>query len=277
MTDPAQAARQALGGQLREIRKDAGLTARALADLHGWPRSKMSKIELGQQTPADSDIIAWCESCGAADQVPDLIASLRNIEAAYLEIKRMRLPVRQRRSIAWEAETKLMRWYEPWVVPGLLQTPDYVQALIGRVLDFYHGTRGDLDAMVAARLERQRVLYRGDHRFHFLIAEQVLRTTVGDNDVMIGQLDRLLMAMQLPRVVLGIIPADTEYVVPQSNFCMFDRRKVLVETITAELTITQPREMELYEKTFRTLTEQAAIGAAARELIVTELERRRKL
>ncbi|MRH90645.1 helix-turn-helix domain-containing protein [Nocardia sp. SYP-A9097] len=275
MTGPAQQARQALGGRLREIRKDAALTARALAAMHGWPRSKMSKIELGHQTPTESDIIAWCRSCRADNQIPDLIASLRNVEAVYLEIKRMRLPVRQRQSIKWEAETKLMRWYEPWVVPGLLQTPAYIEALIGRVLDFYHGTRADLEAMVAARLEQQHVLYRGDHRFHFVIAEQALHTTVGDNDIMIGQLDRLLVAMSLPRVVLGVIPADTEYLVPQSNFCMFDRRKVLVETITAELTITQPREIALYEKTFRTLTEQAVIGTAARTLIMSELDKRR--
>lgn len=62
-----------------------------------------------------------------------------------------------------------------------------------------------------------------------MIAEQALRTTVGDNDIMIGQLDRLLIAMSLPSVVLGIVPADIEYLVPQSNFCMFDRRKVPLE------------------------------------------------
>jgi hypothetical protein len=234
----------------------------------------MSKIELGQQTPSESDVHAWCRTCRAEDQIPDLIASLRNVQAAYLEIKRMRLPVRQRQSINWEAETRLMRWYEPWVVPGLLQTPSYAEAVLVRVLDFYHGSRDDLDTMLAARLERQQVLYRGDHRFHFVIAEQVLRTTIGDNDTMIGQLDRLLVAMSLPRVVLGVIPAETEYIVPQSNFCMFDRRRVLVETITAELTITQPREIALYDKTFQTLANQAAIGNKARELIRRALESR---
>ncbi|MFI5776821.1 helix-turn-helix domain-containing protein [Nocardia sp. NPDC051570] len=274
MTHPDRQAREALGARLREIRKNAGFTARALAVIHGWPRSKMSKIELGRQTPSETDVNAWCRSCDAVDQIPDLIATLRNIETAYLETRRMRLPVRQRQSINWEAETKLMRWYEPWVVPGLLQTPAYAEALLGKVLDFYHGSRSDLEAMLAARMERQQVLYRGDHRFHFVIAEQVLHTTIGDNDAMVGQLDRLLIAMTLPRVVLGVVPLETEYVVPQSNFCMFDRRRVLVETITAELTITQPRELVLYEKTFQTLAEQAVVGNGARELIRKALESR---
>ncbi|MFI9508887.1 DUF5753 domain-containing protein [Nocardia sp. NPDC052566] len=208
--------------------------------------------------------------------MPDLIAALRNLQAAYVEIKRMRLPHRQRQSITWEADTKLMRWYEPFLVPGLLQTPAYAQAILGRVLDFFHGTRDDLEPLLAARLERQQVLYLGDHRFNFVIAEQVLHTTVGDNGTMIGQLDRLLIAMALPRVVLGIIPRDTEFVVPLSNFCMFDRKRVLVETITAELTITRPREIVLYEKNFKALADRAVRGDAARDLIKAALDQRQQ-
>lgn len=275
MTYAVQQAREALGGRLRDIRKDAGLTARAVSRSVGWVPSKVSKLERGQQTPTDSDIRTWCRACGAEDQIADLIASLRNVEAAYLEWRQMRLPHRQRQSIAWESETKLMRWYEPFVVPGLLQTPQYAEAVLGRMQDFYRGSRDELAAGLAARMERQQVLYRGDHRFHFILAEQVLRTTVGDDDIMIGQLDRLLIAMALPRVVIGIIPTHTEYVVPLSNFCMFDASRVLVETITAELTITQPRELVLYEKTFQTLAKQAVVGRAARHLITTALDDRR--
>ncbi|MFE3988953.1 Scr1 family TA system antitoxin-like transcriptional regulator [Nocardia tengchongensis] len=111
-------------------------------------------------------------------------------------------------------------------------------------------------------------------RFNFVIAEQVLHTTVGNDDIMIGQLDRLLIAMALPRVVLGIVPSEAEFVVPISNFCMFDRRRVLVETISAELTVTQPRERMLYEKNFKALAEQALRGDAARALIRAAVGRR---
>ncbi|MEV6334112.1 Scr1 family TA system antitoxin-like transcriptional regulator [Nocardia vinacea] len=80
--------------------------------------------------------------------------------------------------------------------------------------------RGDF-----ARLERQTVLYRGRHRFHFLIGEQALRTVDGGPDVMIEQLDRLLVAMPLPRVVLGVIPLDAAYRIPLMNFTIFDRKR----------------------------------------------------
>ncbi|MGH3873974.1 MAG: Scr1 family TA system antitoxin-like transcriptional regulator [Pseudonocardiaceae bacterium] len=82
-------------------------------------------------------------------------------------------------------------------------------------------------------MERQQILYRGNRRFHFLVAQQALLTTVGDNNVMIGQLDRLLAVMSLPRVTLGIIPAFAEYRVPTNQFIMFDNRLVHVETISA--------------------------------------------
>ncbi|MFF2549867.1 helix-turn-helix domain-containing protein [Nocardia sp. NPDC058058] len=274
MTDTSQQSRQALGGQLRDIRKDAGLTARALSHAHGWPPSKVSKLEHGNQTPSEADIRAWCTSCGADEQVPDLVAALRNLQAAYVETRRMRLPHRQRQSITWESETTLMRWYEPFLVPGLLQTPAYAEAVLGRALDFFHNSRRDLEAVLAARMERQQVLYRGAHRFNFVIAEQVLHTTVGNDDIMIGQLDRLLIAMSLPRVALGVIPSEAEFIVPISNFCMFDRTRVLVETVSAELTITQPRELVLYEKNFKALAEQAVRGDAARCLIRTALDSR---
>lgn len=269
-------AREALGQRLREIRKDAGLTGRALARLAGWHESKVSKIEYGKQAPSETDIRVWCQHCRANKQVADLIATLRNVEAAYLEYKRinangLRHPQQMRSKL--EAQTRLTRWYEPCLVPGPLQIPEYVGAILRKVTDFYEIPADDFDAALTKRLERQRILYKGNHRFYFILAEQVLHTTVGDNDVMTAQLDRLLVAMSLPRVVIGVIPADAAYEVPTTNFVMYDMRQVQVETIAAELTITQPRELELYERTFQALAKQAVYGVQARAVIQSRLER----
>ncbi|WP_040784368.1 helix-turn-helix domain-containing protein [Nocardia pneumoniae] len=273
MTTTAKEAREAFGERLRNLRKDAGLTGRQLAELAGWHSSKVSKIEYGKQTPTDEDLRTWCLHTRSADQIPDLIANLRNVETAYLEQKRMRLPHRQKQSIATEAKTNLMRWYEPVVVPGLLQTPPYAEAILRMVLDFYEDPPGDLEPGLAARLERQQVLYRGNHRFYFIIAEQVLRTPVGTVDVMLEQLDRLLTAMSLPRVVLGILPTKADYQTPvMNNFVMFDSRMVQVETISAELTITQPSEIAVYEKAFHRLKDQAIHGQDARAMIAAAMD-----
>ncbi|MEV0355038.1 helix-turn-helix transcriptional regulator [Nocardia sp. NPDC050697] len=273
MTTTAKQAREAFGDRLRNLRKDAGLTGRQLAELAGWPGSKVSKIEYGRQAPTDDDLRVWCIHTRSADQVPDLIATLRNVEAAYLEWRRMRLPHRQKQSVAVAERTNLIRSFELLLVPGLLQTPPYAEAILRRVLSFYDGPNDDIGASLAARLERQQVLYRGNHRFYFILSEQVLHTRVGTADLMVEQMDRLLTAMSLPRVALGIIPADHEYLAPTNNFVMYDDREVRVETVSAELTITQPAEIALYDKSFQTLRAQAVHGADARAMIAAAMSR----
>lgn len=269
MSATVHQAREALGHRLRDLRRDAGLTGRQLALLAGWPNSKVSKIEYGKQTPTEADIRVWCQHCVAADQTADLIATVRHIEAMYVEWRRMLGTGTKRRQIAsknLEAQTRLFRWYEPLLVPGILHTAEYAAWVMGRVIAFYD-VPDDLEAGVATRMERQQILYRGDHRFHLILAEQALLTTVGSAEVMIGQLDRLLTVLSLPRVRLGVIPARTAYRVPTNQFIMFDDRMVHVETVSAELAISQPREIALYAKAFQELAQVAVYGQAAKELI----------
>ncbi|RZS38793.1 helix-turn-helix protein [Herbihabitans rhizosphaerae] len=274
MTNSVHQAREALGHRLRDLRKDAGLSGRQLAMLAGWHSSKISKIEYGKQSPSENDIATWCQHTQADDHLADLIATARHIEAMYVEWRRtLRAGTkrRQRASVELEARTRLMRWYEPQLVPGLLHTAEYATAVMARVIDFYE-IPDDLDAGVATRMERQQILYHGDHRFHFVLAHQALHTMVGDAAVMIGQLDRLLAVMSLPRVTLGVIPPGTHYRVPSNQFIMFDSHVVQVESISAELTIRQPREIALYHKAFDELAYQAVYGQQARTLISAALD-----
>ncbi len=82
-----------------------------------------------------------------------------------------------------------------------------------------------------------------------LLAEQALYTNFGGPEVMKGQLDRLMTAMRLPRLSLGLIPRSARLAIwPGNSFSMFDDKLVLVETYSAEFSVTQPREIELYTK-----------------------------
>jgi hypothetical protein len=117
-------------------------------------------------------------------------------------------------------------------------------------------------------MERQKVLYSGDRRFVFVLEEQTLRTRVGDTDLMLGQLDRVLAVMSLPRVSLGIIPARGErHSLAQGSFWLFDDTCVQLETVAAGLEITQPREIAVYVRAFGLLQRSALYGKPARELI----------
>lgn len=208
MTTPVRQAREALGARLREIRKDANLTARALAEATGWHFTKVSKLENGARSPSEEDIRAWCNVCYAADQIPDLIATVRNIESMYLEYRRQMqagLKHLQESSIPLYERTTLFRIYETTVIPGLFTTAEYAAAIFRFWAEFMD-IPDDVDRAVAARMERQRVLYAGERRFLIVIEEQVLRTRVGDSNTMVGQLDRLLAVMSLPRVTFAIIP-----------------------------------------------------------------------
>ena len=76
-----QRARQQVAERLREIRLDAGLTARALSLAAGWHEAKTSRIESAKQALTDADIQTWCRICGAEREVPDLIAASRTADS----------------------------------------------------------------------------------------------------------------------------------------------------------------------------------------------------
>jgi transcriptional regulator with XRE-family HTH domain len=269
VTNSVRQQREALGARLRELRLSAGLSGSELARRAGWHQTRVPKIEYGKTKPSEADIRLWCKLADAVDQVPDLIATARNIESAYLEWRRILNAGTKRRqhiSLKLAEQTKIMRVFQPSIVPGILQTAEYAAAILRRSIDF-HQIPDDLDAGVAKRLERQQLLYSGNRSFRILIGEQALYTTVGNNGVMLGQLDRLLAAIGLPRVTFGIIPAVAELPMQTTNFVIFDDRTVMVEGIAAELTITQPREVSIYARTFDILASQSRTGDAARGLI----------
>ncbi|MGH3778720.1 MAG: helix-turn-helix domain-containing protein [Pseudonocardiaceae bacterium] len=277
-TSPSSSAKQAqeaLGVRLRELRKDAGLTARALAMATGQHYTRVSKIEHGVQAPSENDIRAWSRACGAEGHVPDLIATLRAVESAYLEFRRQSRVGMKRvlgaHTLALYERTKLFRIYEHNVIPGLFQTAEYCAAMLSFWARFL-GAPNDIEDAVAARMERQRVIYRGGRRFVCVLEEQALRTWFGTAETQAGQLDRLLALMSLPNVSLGIVPLMTERVaVGSTGFWIFDDTLVALETPTASIQVNRPQELELYARMFEALKTPAVYGRTARELITNAL------
>ncbi len=148
--------------------------------------------------------------------------------------------------------------------------PADAAAVIGSFMAF-SGIAADLDEAVAARMEWQKIIY-GDREFQVVLEEQALRTRAGGAEVMAGQLDRLLAVMSLPKVDLGIIPSLAERtVMPSAGFLIFDEAMVQAETVSAELTVTQPHEIALYARRFELLRRSAARGRDARALIYRAL------
>jgi transcriptional regulator with XRE-family HTH domain len=272
----ARQAQEALGARLRELRKDAGLSGRALAAATGQHFTRVSKIEHGVQSPSDADIREWCHACGADDQIPDMIATVRAVESAYLEFRRQARTGMRRvlgpHTVSLYERTELFRIYEHNVIPGLFQTADYAGAMLSFWIGFLD-TPNDLDAAVATRMERQHVIYQRSKRFDVVIEEQALRTWFGTAEVQAGQLDRLLAVMSLPTVSLGIIPMMAERSgIASAGFWIFDDSLVALEIPTASIEATRPQEIELYAKMFEHLRSAAAFGQAARALVIKALK-----
>jgi hypothetical protein len=118
-----------------------------------------------------------------------------------------------------------------------------------------------------------RLLREGDHRFFVVIEESVLRTVIGGDDVMAGQLGHLISVAALPSVSLGIIPMGQERDVmwPVGDFWIFDNAQVNVELVSGWMTLTQPREITMYSQAFSDLSDMAVHGAKARALITAAI------
>ncbi|MFC0844389.1 helix-turn-helix domain-containing protein [Streptomyces noboritoensis] len=270
----AQAAREALAARLQHLRRDAGLTGKELSDQCGWHPAKTTRIQRAKITPSDADIRAWCAACNADNQVPDLIATARAVDSMYLEWRRLHSDGMKRVQEDWymlHQQAGMCRTYVSNVVPGFFQTPAYATALMQSITDF-QGTPNDVTDAVAARIARSRFLYEGVHRFVVLLEEWVLRSRIGGPETMAGQLRHLLTVMPLPSVSLGIIPFTAQRAVwPLEAFYAFDDR-ILVETLTAEINVAQPRELADYRKAFAALSEMAVYGDQARTLISSAID-----
>ncbi len=271
----AKQAREALGARLRDVRKDAGLTARALAAATGQHFTRVSKIEHGVQAPADNDIRDWCHACAAEDQIPDLIATAHAVESSYLEFRRQSRSGMRRvlgpHTVQLYENTELFRIYEHNVIPGLFQTAEYATAMLSFWVRFLN-TPNDIQAAVAARMERQHVIYQRHKQFSVILEEQALRTWFGTAETQAGQLDRLLAVMSLPTVTLGIVPMMKERAaVPSAGFWIFDESLAALETPTASIEVTRPQEIGLYARMFGYLQTEAVYGQAARGLIIKTL------
>jgi hypothetical protein len=266
-----QRARQELADRLRELRLDAGLTARALSAGADWHEAKTSRIESSKQAPTESDIRVWCRVCRAPGRAVDLIAASRAADSAYIEWRRLNRAgmrhLQENKRPLYERTTSF-KVYVSTLVPGLVQTPGYARALLSSIIAFRE-TPNDVEDAVAARISRNHILSSPGKRFVFLLEEAVLRYGVGDAETMLAQLGHLMTVTALPNVRLGIIPlaAPQRPMWTVESFNVFDDATVHVELLSAQVTVTVPGEIVVYLRAFDQLARLAVYGADARTLI----------
>lgn len=199
-----------LGGKLRELRLAAGFDPADVDARLGFSRSKTSRIELGRHGCKRADALALLrlyevegeERVGEFIRLveqshrPDWWRSFSDVLSDFFT------PL-----VALEGAAERIRTYEPFYVPGLLQTPAYTRA----VIKAGPGRRPARETArrVELRQERQRQLELPDApRLWAIVDESVLLRTVGGPSVMRDQLEHLLALMERPRITLQIAPLD---------------------------------------------------------------------
>jgi transcriptional regulator with XRE-family HTH domain len=189
--------RQVFGAMLRYYRERAGLSRTNLARQISKSVSLIQAIELGQRA-ATADVTEDLERVlptdGALTRLRDEIGDGLGYQA---------YPSWFQDWLVSEQEAKKLRWFEPMLVPGLLQTEDYARAIFRARFGM---TSEEIDEQVAARLKRQEILVRErPPALWVIVDEAVLRRPVGGRCVMREQVNRLIDAAQRPHVSIQVI------------------------------------------------------------------------
>lgn len=243
----------------------------------------MSMIEKGRRTITARHVELWCLVCGAGGALRrELLAeqaAVAGMWVSYTQLNEGGLAAAQKSIRRLYEELHVARSYQSKVMPGMLQTPEYTRAaLTGVLLEQRIVTAApdsEVDAAVAERMDRQRLLARADACWYFLLEEPVLSFRPYARDLHRRQLRHLLELRRRPNVFLGIIPADVDRrgVHPEEAFDITDEHLVTVELVSGYLSVTRPEEVVLYTDLWDRLWSLAVTGTDAVSLVRGALDR----
>ncbi|WP_436492535.1 helix-turn-helix domain-containing protein [Actinokineospora sp. HUAS TT18] len=204
----SRASTRELGELLRQHRLAAGLSMRDLGAKIGQTLTNMHRIETGYRgTTSETEAVQYVTACGASpDDVRGIIAACREVadyRGYWLDAHDELLGEPLRRVIFHESRADKSVCYEPELIPGLLQTKPYAEALFARV----DMADDDRSALVETRLARQHILHREKPgKFTFFIHERALRMAVGDHQVMAEQLTTMMVLADLQNIRIRVVP-----------------------------------------------------------------------
>ncbi|OKI88506.1 helix-turn-helix domain-containing protein [Streptomyces sp. CB02414] len=190
---------------LKAARDKRGLTQRDAAEALEWSLSKVIRIEAGTVSLSVTDLRAMLHEYGVedADVVAELEEAARGSKGQswwtpYNDV--ISPPFSQ--YLGYESAASDIRGYHPSLVPGHLQTADYIDALfaVGRPTP-------DAQQRVDLRLARQeRVLQDDGPAVEMILDEAALRRQVGGPAVMRRQLAFLKELVVQQKANLRVLP-----------------------------------------------------------------------
>jgi DNA-binding XRE family transcriptional regulator len=190
--DPTASPLRYFGAEVRLERERLGMTRAELGKIAHCSYSLVAKIEVGERVPT----LDFAQACDAT--FPH--ANGRFVRFWPLALRYAFPPwFRPYAELEWTAT--VVRMFHPQLFPGLTQTPEYARAVLRT------GRPENLEDLVTARVERQRVLTRehGPARLWLVLNESVLTNTIGSEAVMRQQLLHVRTLAETPRNRVQII------------------------------------------------------------------------
>jgi transcriptional regulator with XRE-family HTH domain len=274
--------RERLGRELRNRRILAGLSGPDLAKLIDISQSKISRTETARFRPNLEVVRRWLDATNTEPADRERIVALAHEAATeiaeYRTIFRGTLVNAQRALIVQDAVAKRIRHFQPFMIPGPLQTERY--ARVALLVHRYHDEAG-LEEAVAARMERGQRLTRSDAPiYHVIMTELALRHRpwgLTDED-QLAAWRKILDLGSAPAVVVQVIPTNAP--LRQAPMCAFvftqfrdpaDHDIVQVELPAVEMTFSGTADVEAFEKTWNAMAEAALDPKATSHLLTRML------
>ncbi|MFD8150154.1 helix-turn-helix transcriptional regulator [Streptomyces sp. NPDC059720] len=189
----------AFGKNLKTLRVREGMDREEFGRRIGYSAATIASYEQGRRIPSPRTI----------DRADEVLGAGGLLSVWKEEVERAQYPGFFRGMAVLEKEAIELLAYDTLVVKGLLQTEEYMRALLGMRRPSLDGET--IEQRVAARLTRQDIFDRRPAPLlSFVLDESVLRRPYGGKDVLRGQLEQLLLIGQKRNVEIQVMPLDRE-------------------------------------------------------------------
>jgi hypothetical protein len=248
--------RRRLAAELRRLRDVSAKTHEDVASELGWHRSKLSRIEGAQFVRISlTDLRALLDLYGLTDQEQRqslITLAKEGRERGWWHSYSDVLPNPHSMLIGLEAETSSIRAYQAQLVPGLLQTEDYMRAILQAGLMTVEARSG-IGRFVEIRKARQELLTQDPPvALWAVLDEAVLRRRIGGADVMRDQIERLIEVSELPNVNVQVLADEAgEHPGLEGSFMILsftesDPDAVYLDATTGGVYIEKPEDIARY-------------------------------
>lgn len=262
---------------LKQLRQEAGKDRSEVMQRLDLSRAQVGHLETATRLPSRPVLEILLDFYGKPDRLPDF---LKIVEAAkkgrnWWDQLAGAVPPWFDLYLGLEGGAGEIRTFAAYLIPGLLQTREYAEAVVRGDPDF---TDEEVQRIVDVRMRRQRILDRDvdPARLWALIDELVLYRQRGDSAVMRAQIDHLITLSERRRIDLQILPRNAgAHLAQHGSFSVLkfptdwvgDPGVVYEEVLLGGRYHEDPEEIALYDRAITRLQALAATQEDSRAIL----------